>query len=244
MINLDTMERDLRQLKEMIEKHIHHSFLLQHIEEPKISDCKLYFLNHILNKSTLAPKTKEQIIITTMLVQIALDIHEQIPDSKTNDIPTIGVDSQLAILAGDYYSGLYYWLLSEIEGRELIRLLATSIKQINELKMELYFLENGTIEQFLSYHKQIGSLLITNIARYFGLENFNAIMEEVLLVNTILEGSIDHILLPYKEKVLGDQINKINNMLDNLYDEDNSLMRGITDIFHSMVYQHTSSELD
>ncbi|WP_010095918.1 heptaprenyl diphosphate synthase component 1 [Ornithinibacillus scapharcae] len=237
------MERELRQLKELIKNKIHHSFLLQHIEEPKINDCKLYFLNHILNKSTLAPETKEQLIITSMLVQIALDIHEQVPDSnKLDNSPSIGVDSQLAILAGDYYSGLYYWLLSEIEEREFIKLLATTIKQINELKMELYFLENGTIDQFLTYHKQIGSLLITNLARYFGLENFTPIMEEVLLTDIIINGSIDGLLLQDKEKVLGIQINKTNDMIDNLKNE--SLMHGIADLFHSMVYQHTSSELD
>lgn len=238
------MEREIRQLKEMIEEKLHHSFLLQHIEEPKINDCKLYFLNHILNMSTIAPKTKEQLIITSMLVQIALDIHEQIPDSKMDNSPSIGVDSQLAILAGDYYSGLYYWLLSEIEGRELITLLATAIKQINELKMDFYFLENRTIEQSLIYHKRIESLLITNIARYFGLEHYAPIMEEVLLTNTMIEGSIDGLLQQEKEKVLGIQINKTNNMIDSLNNENEGFMRGISELFHSMVYQHTSSELD
>ncbi|MBS3679716.1 heptaprenyl diphosphate synthase component 1 [Ornithinibacillus massiliensis] len=242
MINLHTMERELQHLKQQIKEKVRHSFLLQHIDNPEIDEYKLYFLQQILNKTTLAPKVKEQLIITTMLVQIALDIHEQIPDYKGEQGPSINVESQLSILAGDYYSGLYYYLLAEIEEREYITVLATAIKHINELKMELYYLNDYTIENYLNIKKEIQITLIKYIADHVRVTEELPVMAELLLLNYMIHTN-DIFVEIDKQSVLEAQVNKTKGMLEGLQVED-GYKQNLVKILHTIVYQHTALEMD
>jgi heptaprenyl diphosphate synthase len=238
------MEREIQQLKLQIEEKIHHAFLLEHIHKPVIDEHKLFFLQLILNRTSLAPKVKEQLIITTMLVQIALDIHEQIPDDNEAEHSSITINSQLSILAGDYYSGLYYWLLAEIEEREYITLLASAIKQINELKMDLYYMEDESVEGYLDTRKQIESLLIRNIAEHLQVIEEVPIIEEILLTNHIINSTYHSYIQIDKQLIIDKQVNKTKGMIDNLANEENSTKESLVQRLHSVVYQNTSSELD
>ncbi len=240
MIILLAMEREIQQLRLQIEEKIQHSFLLRYIHKPEIDEYKLYFLHYILNKTVLAPNVKEQLIISTMLVQIALDIHEKIPDDFEDSGTSIGVDSQLSVLAGDYYSGLYYSLLADIEEREYITLLATAIKQINELKMNLYYLENESLEVYLETRKQIHSLLIKYIADKTQVNQDIHVIEEILLINEIINNSY-HSFDQDKQSILEKQVNKTKGMIDKLSERQK---QDFTPLLDSIIYQHTSSEME
>ncbi|WP_197025079.1 heptaprenyl diphosphate synthase component 1 [Paucisalibacillus sp. EB02] len=227
-------------MKLQIEETVHHSFLIKHIPKPEVDEYKLYFLHYILNKTILAPNVKEQLIITTMLVQTALDIHENIPDYTGVDRPSIGMDSQLSILAGDYFSGLYYSILANIEEREYITLLATAIKQINELKMNLYYMENETPEDYLETRKQIQSLLIKYIAEHVQVVQEIHVIEEILFTNEIINNITNSFELE-KQDILEKQVNKTKGMIDKLSERQKQDFMQILD---SIIYQHTSSEME
>lgn len=239
---LHTMERELQQLTLRVREKVQHTFLTQHIENPEIDENKLYFLNHILTKTTLAPKVRTELIITTMLVQIALDIHDQIPDYKGEQDPSISVGSQLSILAGDYYSGLYYQMLSDIGEREYITVLATAIKHINELKMELYFLEYESIETYLNIQKEINTTLIKHIAHHVKVIDELPVIEELLLASYIIR-SDDKVIESDKKRVLERQVNKTKGMIEDLQIED-TYKHDLVQLLHSIVFQHTSLEMD
>src|SRR5699024_12080275 len=100
------------------------------------------FLSVILNNRSMSILRKKQYIITTKLVQIAWDTNDLVPVTNDEmDSEESRVAKQLTVLAGDYYSGLYYLLLSEIEAFDMIHILASAIKEINEYKMKLYYQE-------------------------------------------------------------------------------------------------------
>src|SRR5690625_3885977 len=81
---------------------------------------------------------KQDYIVVIMLIDIAL---------KTNDLINNGkyekqTDNQLTLLVCDYYSGMYYYLLSQLEDINMIKRLADNIKKTNEEKMNLHYTDN------------------------------------------------------------------------------------------------------
>src|SRR5699024_9056388 len=86
-------------------------YVEKHIHKPFIDSDKMMFLAEGCQDMDQKDKEKKQIIIMVMLVQCALDTHELV--QVNNDYMLSETEKQLAVLAGDYYSGLYYALLSE-----------------------------------------------------------------------------------------------------------------------------------
>src|SRR5690625_2025322 len=158
------MRREISQLKSMIEKKMRHSYVEKYIQKPLIDLDKLTILQYMYKDIEMSSEKKQQHMTTIMLVQIALDTHELVPVRNCNEFSE--TEKQLSVLAGDYYSGMYYLLLSEIEDIEMIQLLATSIQKINEQKMKLFYDNFHTMEEFLQTVMEIESLLFTKTAIY------------------------------------------------------------------------------
>lgn len=168
MIFLNTPELDLTQMKKLILDKIKYHYMDQHISQPKIDEDKLALLIAIIDHSSLAKQKKIQYVIATMLVQIALDTHELISDdSRQRESAEGKLTEQLNVLAGDYYSGLYYYLLANVEEIEFIRLLASAIREINENKMKLYYKEIQSFPDYVATIRHINGLLISQVASFF-----------------------------------------------------------------------------
>ncbi|UOQ42708.1 heptaprenyl diphosphate synthase component 1 [Halobacillus salinarum] len=201
MIKLTPSDTDLKQLKQKIAAHVRHPFLARFIPEPAIDEDKLAILASIMDHTTLSNVKKEQYIVTTMLVQIALDTHDLVTLSDVEDDRETVRNRQLTVLAGDYYSGLYYYLLSKLDDIPMIHTLAGAIKEINELKMELYYKDVHSFQEFLNSLKKIESLLIQRVASYVQRTTINDMAGEWLLAKKLidekrsyLEGRISPIL--------------------------------------------------
>src|SRR5699024_11828541 len=108
---------------------------------------KIIFQADVNKHMDMKDTKKKQIILTVMLVQCALDTHELVP--VNNDSMLSKTEKQLAVLAGDYYSGLYYALLAEHGQIRMIQILANAIKQINEYKMNIYYGEANDINELI-----------------------------------------------------------------------------------------------
>ena len=176
MIALHDFSLEIEDLKTLITQRIEHTYLNKYIERPIIDEEKLTILSIIVNNTTLSEATKKQYIVTTMLVQIALDTHDLVPITHNETESETGITSrQLTVLAGDYFSGLYYLLLAEIEDINMINILASAIKEINEYKMKLYYKEVDSFNEYISLIKKIESLLIIHVAKFVN----NSIIDEM-----------------------------------------------------------------
>lgn len=187
MIKLNPSDNYILQLKEKIASKVRHPFLVRFIQEPIIDEDKLVLLSSIMDHTRLSTIKKEQYIITTMLVQIALDTHDQVTLSEEDDDRDTIRQRQLTVLAGDYFSGLYYYLLSQLDDIPMIHTLAGAIKEINELKMELYYKDVDSFQEFLEGLKKVESLLIQRVGAYVKRTAINDMAGEWLLAKKLIE---------------------------------------------------------
>lgn len=176
--------QDIRQklisIKEKVENRVFDPYLLQFIETPIVDEDKLLILVSIMDRMDLSYHEMENYALSTMLVQIALDTHEHI--TSTNEEK----NRQLTVLAGDYFSGLYYKLLADSDDIFMIKALSEGIKQVNEHKTSVYFTESEDIEQLMKSMMVIESSLLSKLAEYFNIDLWNDVLAYYLLFKRLL----------------------------------------------------------
>lgn len=231
-LSIDTINVEL--WKNRIEKKLNHHFLYKHIDRPEINEEKLRILIYLFqNNLELTDDQIEMSIIATTLVQTALDTHEKVSihfDSKKDSREKV-LNDQLSVLAGDYYSGLYYYLLSEIREVDLIHLLATAIKEINEYKMNLYYMKDSSLEEHIAVIQEIESLLYVYIAKATHSTELIPIIKKWLLINRLEDES---------KRIINNE-HSIIDRLSNVHFESNN--QKAMDSFYTIL-EKTKAELE
>lgn len=144
-----------------LEKAMQHAYLEKHMKKPYVDTKKISMLRYIFEDYPFEEQKKLDLMIAVLLVQIALDTHELVPvKSQAANVKS----RELTVLAGDFYSGLYYKLLAQNGEIAFIQTLATAIKQINEAKMTLYHENISTWQQLMEVLQRIETTLFTSVA--------------------------------------------------------------------------------
>ncbi|WLV23445.1 heptaprenyl diphosphate synthase component 1 [Aciduricibacillus chroicocephali] len=165
------MSQEIGILKHTIKKHMENYYLDLHLDQPLLFEEGLRVLSKVFDSAPAYKEEKIAYIIPAMLVQTALDTHDSITVHNVEKKGEQAARStQLTVLAGDYYSGLYYLLLSHSGDILFIRLLADAIKEINELKMELYHRQVASFTEFASYYGKIASRIVIRVAAFIGMD--------------------------------------------------------------------------
>ncbi|RBW70285.1 heptaprenyl diphosphate synthase component 1 [Bacillus taeanensis] len=177
------LERVIASLKEELAGVVNHPYILKFIERPEIDEDKLMLLYFMLNEQKI--EQKDQYILPIMLVQIALDTHDTV--SQVNLINEQAYkNQQLTVLAGDYYSSLYYYFLSQINDIKMIRVLAGAIQEINEKKMNYHHDQNQSIDEIIEQVSIIESGLLQKVAKHFNLSLWQNVCKEYLLARKLV----------------------------------------------------------
>lgn len=116
---------------------VDHRYLKQFLGDPEIHPNVVNVLLYLFDDSDYSLDDIHDAILTSMLVQKALDTHEQINQHGLG-VENIRTERQLTVLAGDYYSSLYYYILSRSTNKSLLYHLSLGIQQVNEAKMVIY----------------------------------------------------------------------------------------------------------
>jgi heptaprenyl diphosphate synthase len=184
VIILHEIQSKLAELKELVEQKAHHPYLIKNMNDaPSIDEDKLLLLISIFDQLNLSDIEKNTYILATMLIQLALDTHDYVrPNSIEDDLKS----QQLMVLAGDYYSGLYYKHLAGINNVSLIRDLSVGIKEINENKILIYERQVNDIDQMLMSLIIIEGGLFNKLMIFFQRNQWSELILNFLLVKRLL----------------------------------------------------------
>lgn len=163
-----TLSSKVNEIETMIYNKTEHPYVERFIQKPFIDSDKLFVLHHLYEKSSVKDDLKQPYIVSIMLVQMALDTHETIPSEFST--PMQETTKQITVLAGDFYSGLYYYLLADLEDISMIRTLAHAIEQINEAKMKLYKNDCVSFDSFVQTIEKIETFLLEAVVHEIGMD--------------------------------------------------------------------------
>lgn len=182
-----SLSLELTDLKEKVRENITHSFIKKHLNKPIIDDDKLFVLNEIYKNTSMSRSQKQDYIVIIMLIDIALKTHDLVNGNNDENV----TNKQLTVLVGDYYSGLYYYLLSKLEDVEMINKLATIIKRINEEKMILHYSDNISESEIYKSLLISETYLFTEVAKINGDYKSISFIESFLMLNRLKQEMLD-----------------------------------------------------
>lgn len=180
-MTMQNIRQKFTDVKKKLEKRVFDTYLLKYIESPIIDEDKLLILISMMDALDLPYRKVEKYCVAAMLIQIALDTHEHI-----NKFSIDGSARQLTVLAGDYYSGLYYKLLAETEDVLVIKALSAGVKEINEHKIMVYRQNQETIEKLMTSVKLIESSILIKMAEHFNVNYWNDFLANMLFFKRLL----------------------------------------------------------
>lgn len=217
-------------MKQHIVNKISHPYLQRFIQNPIIDEDKLLLIISMLDQHGLTKLEMEDFVVTTMLIQIALDTHECVTNSSINsEKETLLKSRQLTVLGGIYYSSLYYKILAKSSNLSLIRVLSEGIKEINEHKIQFYHKDSHEIEDLMNSIMIIESALVTKLSYYLHEGVWNKVSSHFLFIKRLLEEKKNFIqdgYSPLFDGLIKIMFSKENQKLDNLsLEQKNDLLR-------------------
>jgi heptaprenyl diphosphate synthase len=187
VISLQQIQSILKEMKETIYQRLSLPYLQRHIQKPNLDEDKLLFTISVLKNHGLTLDEMKDCVVTSMLVQIALDTHELVTNSSADDEKEdVLKQRQLTVLGGTYYSSLYYKILSDTSNITMVKVLAEGIKDINEHKIIFYHKDSHEIDKLMKTVITIEAGLINKLSDYLHESIWKEIASHFLFIKRLL----------------------------------------------------------
>ncbi len=178
-----TTYEEIETLHSKVKKVVHHPYLERFLTSPEI-DRDLVSVYHAVFR-TKTPENWLGNAASAILVHVALDTHETVTTGNL-DTTEARQQRQLTVLSGDYYSSLYYYLLSQIGNIKLIKALAKGIQSFNNAKMYLFGKRVHNWRDTFTYLYQIETALFSHMAEGLGLKKWEKSVGNLLYLKRLL----------------------------------------------------------
>lgn len=136
-------------------------------EGPSVERERLFFLLLPFFDRNHWTDDIEESAKTVSIVYAALHAHDQVKqDILANK------KQQLTVLAGDFYSGIYYQMLANSNNIVMIQRLATAIIKVSEKKASFYDGKIYSIDEIEEAIYQIETELLSSFYHFYGYEKY------------------------------------------------------------------------
>lgn len=178
------IQTKLNEIKDKIERNLDYPYLSQYIKKPEIDNDKLLLLLSFLDSLELPSSNKDNYALTTMLLQIALDTHDEVTNAAMDETNQRNI--QLTVLAGTYFSGLYYRILAKQNDIDVIRVLSQGVEIINDHKIMFYQKDFDGIDELISSLAKIEASLFKQLANYFRAKQWEDLVSNFCLLRRLI----------------------------------------------------------
>lgn len=178
------IQTKFNEMKDKIEQNLDYPYLSQYIKKPEIDNDKLLVLLSFLDSLDLPSSNKDNYALTTMLLQIALDTHDQVTNAAMDESNQRNI--QLTVLAGTYFSGLYYRILAKQKDIDVIRVLSEGVEIINEQKIIYYQQDFDGIDKLISSLAKMEASLFKQLANYFRAKHWEDLVSNFFLLRRLI----------------------------------------------------------
>lgn len=181
------------EVKEQLQLELNHPYVQRFIHHPIIDEDKLLYLCSFLQHISVEEEQLKVYVISVMLVQIALDTHDLVSIKPINNDHQLLQERQLTVLAGLYYSSLYYYYLSKNGSLQLMDETASAIKNINIEKMKYYKRQFHSVDDVMCSLFVIETALIESVCSHFKEEEWKLLLTHAAFVKRLIHEKMVHI---------------------------------------------------
>ncbi|MFB5661664.1 heptaprenyl diphosphate synthase component 1 [Alteribacillus sp. HJP-4] len=194
MINAQIQAEEIRGIENDFLQMTAHPYLKQYIIEPEIDNDLISFLLEILkNTNFLSADEKKEQILSAVFVQSAFMTHENVivKDDK-NDCDHQKKPTQLTVLAGDFFSSLYYYMLVKKAHQRIIPVFSHAIQRINEEKMSLHFFSRDSETELMDRIVVVEGCFIKDIAFHYNEVELAELAETFFILKRLVREKNTH----------------------------------------------------
>ena len=184
MINVKHHTDELKVIEEIFAEKTAHPYLDVYIEKPRIDYDVILFLLEIIHSHQVTGKERREQILAALFINAAFFTHERV----CNDMLETGERKprQLTVLAGDFFSSLYYSMLVDNGHVEILPVFSHSIQKINEAKMALHFYEGDSERELMERLYSEEGTLLRNIADFYNESHLGTLAETFFLLKKLV----------------------------------------------------------
>ncbi|WP_158735326.1 heptaprenyl diphosphate synthase component 1 [Alteribacillus sp. YIM 98480] len=186
MIQSQQQAEEVKNIEDQFLKMTTHPYLKKHIDSAEIEYDIIFFLLEIMKETSLTQEEKREQILSALLVQAAFLTHEKVHNTTLED-SNEKKPRQLTVLAGDFFSSLYYFMLVKNVHDDILPVFSSSIQKINVEKMSLHFSEHQSEGELMKRLKTVEGGFIADIAFFYKKDELAFLAEKFFLLKRLFK---------------------------------------------------------
>lgn len=156
-------------IAQLARKYTEYDMITRHTDLPEFPEGRVRLLQAVLADLQELGGQAELYPLATSLVQLGLDTHDLVENEESGaKAQTKQMRArQMKVLAGDYFSGRFYHLLSQAGQIETVKRLSEAVCEVNRIKMSLYSKMKQmrvNAEEYVSYGSAIRGVLFMSFS--------------------------------------------------------------------------------